>query len=250
MSTPRTDEFLALFTALENHMKRVTGHEGFPSFAEVLRSAAQRNSAVKRYRDDLQSFAGLRNIIVHADGYPKRVIAEPSDEALARFRHLVTAVTEPPKLGARRRTLRLFAHGDPLSGALQYMQSEDFSQVVVFDGHLALLTTEGVARWLEAQVAEDIISVAAASVSDALAHETEQAFVVLSANSTVFDAIDAFTHALEANRIRLSAILVTANGRATERPISIITAWDLPSATRDLAVPGHAQSSLDSRIHS
>jgi hypothetical protein len=44
---------------------------------------------------------------------------------------------------------------------------------------------------------------------------------------TIYDAREAFTHALRRKQPRLFALIVTENGKTTEKPLGIVTPWDL-----------------------
>ncbi len=48
----------------------------------------------------------------------------------------------------------------------------------------------------------------------------------------VYDARHAFTHAIERKQPRIYAILVTQNGKPSERPLGIVIPWDLLEETQ------------------
>ena len=108
------------------------------------------------------------------------------------------------------------------------MRDEDFSQIVIEEkGRVSLLTVEGVAKWLEQQADKDVITVAKVKVSDALACDLPDTFVVMGPEDTIYDAQQAFKNSIEKNRPRLFAVIVTENGKRTGKPIGIVTPWDL-----------------------
>lgn len=108
------------------------------------------------------------------------------------------------------------------------MRDHDYSQLIVRDqGTLALLTTEGIARWLEQQTEVEIINVVDARVGRALAYELADSFVVMRRDAPVDAAHAAFTSAIDREHPRLAAIIVTQNGKRTETPLGIVTPWDL-----------------------
>lgn len=111
------------------------------------------------------------------------------------------------------------------------MRENVFSQTVVeISSGFTLLTTEGVSRWLESQVEEDIISVREARISDALSFEVKGAGLFMARNETVYAAREAFMKVPREGRERLLAILVTDHGRKSEKPLAIVTPWDLLEA--------------------
>jgi hypothetical protein len=86
---------------------------------------------------------------------------------------------------------------------------------------------ESVARWVERQTKDPIIDVSEATVDDALRHEAPNGFRIMRRKDSVYDAREAFARALERKQPRLFALIVTENGKATEKPLGIVTPWDL-----------------------
>lgn len=224
----RADRFVELYNQLGDYLLRITGEHRYVSYYELISAAARHHTVVRRYAADLRKYGDLRNAIVHDRGYPAQIIAEPSEAALLRFATIVDHIIKPKRLEAFSRKLRCFSKDEPLVAGLRYMRDHDYSQVVVRDsGAIALLTTEGIARWLEQQTEQDIISIVDARVGDALAHEVADSFIVMSRDEMIDSAHAAFTSAIELGQPRLVAVIVTQNGRRTETPLGIVTPWDL-----------------------
>lgn len=140
----------------------------------------------------------------------------------------------PQKLIPRfqKSDIRLFSPQDPLVTALQHLRERDYSQVVVrIEGKLSLLTVEGIARWLEEQAQEDIISVREVVITDAWRYEQAENVSIMSRGQTVYDAMEIFMLAIEQRKPRIYALLITEHGKATERLQGIVTPWDLLSVT-------------------
>ena len=135
---------------------------------------------------------------------------------------------DPVTLDDFREEVRTFLKDDPLIGALEHMRGGGFSQVVVREqDKLALLTTEGVAKWLEQQIQEEVINVADAVVEDALAFELPKSFHLMSRRDTLEQAQAAFLSAVERGRERLYAVIITENGKPHETPLGVVTPWDV-----------------------
>ena len=112
------------------------------------------------------------------------------------------------------------------------MRERDYSQVVVrIEGKLSLLTVEGIARWLEEQAQEDIISVREAIITDAWRYEQAENVSIMNRDQTVYDAMEIFMLAIEQRKPRIYALLITEHGKATEGLQGIVTPWDLLSVT-------------------
>ena len=228
LEVTRGDQFLRLYNELDHHLTKLTKTGGRASFDDKLVSASQLHSVVRERLFELQQFGRLRNLIAHTRGYVLASWAEPTDEALVHFRTLVESIVHPePLLPRFERDVRVFAVTTPLVEALAYMRDNDYSQIVVKDQEAyRLLSTEGIARWIEHSYEGDLISVRDATVVDAAAFEPDWTVVRLARKATVEDARQVFLHSLNPNRRRVFAVLVTASGRPNERPLGIVTPWD------------------------
>jgi CBS domain-containing protein len=231
-SVLRGEEFVNRFNELSRHLAKVSQQRPDTRFYSLVDEAAARDAAVRTYADDLKDYADLRNAIVHGTS---ELMAEPTEETLRRFCDILGEVLRPKQLLelSTHPPLRPFQPNDRLVDALRYMRENDFSQIVVRDGEsLGLVSVEGVAQWLESESEDDIISVNDARVHDALKNEPSGSFTLLGRNRNIYDARAAFFEALNSKHPRLFAIIVTHSGRTTEKPLGIVTAWDIFEYTR------------------
>jgi hypothetical protein len=66
------------------------------------------------------------------------------------------------------------------------MREHDFSRVIAHhDGRYSVLSTEGIAHWLEAKSKEDIIALSETRLTDVLNFEPKDSCVYLKVNETV-----------------------------------------------------------------
>jgi hypothetical protein len=105
------------------------------------------------------------------------------------------------------------------------MRDNDFSQAIIFrNGKYVILSVEGIAHWLEAKSKEDLIALAEVQLSDVLDFEPKDTCVYLRASDSVDRAREIFTNDIGK---RVFSALVTESGRAEEKPINIVTPWDV-----------------------
>jgi CBS domain-containing protein len=222
---PRAEEFLRLLNEIDEHLKqRVKRHEG-RGFMMRLEVAARSDPTLHRYREELREFSELRNAIVHYREFPAHVIAEPTEEVVARLRQIYAQVLNPPKLDPTfASSVRVFKAEDPLLSAARFMAEHDHSQVpVLVEGQLALLSTEGIGRWATLNPAANLAGVSAGAI---LPYERQGSYHVMSGEDTVENARLAFHHAL-GKGMRLRAVLVTRGGKPDGKLLGIVTAADL-----------------------
>lgn len=226
----RADRFLAAFSGIERKLREIADADRSTGFYALVDRAAQRSRAVAQFRTDLKEYADLRNAVVHerSDGHP---IADPREESVRAVEDLRRVLEEPPGLlRVGRVTVATCSVDDPIGHAARQMYEGDFSQLPVYDGatFAALLSAETVARWLAASLQSGIGLVEEAPVRDVLTYsEDPDNYQIVARKSTVFDALQLF-EAYSGRGKSLDAILITNAGRREERPIGIVTIYDIP----------------------
>ena len=226
----RADEFVRLYNELTDRLGREARLQHHVSFVELVEQAARRNPVVRRNISLLRDYAELRNSIVHYHSYPGEYVAEPTERTLERFRRLVDQITNRRRLyPTHRKDVRVFDAEEPFTDALRYMDEKDYSQVVIRkDGELKLLTAEGVAEWLQSRAKDPELNLSEYTVGQVHDSEKGEKSAVMKRTQTVDEALDLFSEtALNRRSCRIFAILVTQNGKRTEKPLGIVTAWDL-----------------------
>jgi predicted transcriptional regulator len=110
------------------------------------------------------------------------------------------------------------------------MRARSFSQLpVVADKKITgLLTAETIARWLAARLEGGIGMLEEEPVRNVLRHqEKTRNHAIMSRFATVYDALEEFDKSFHFGE-SLDAIILTHNGRVTEAPTGIVTAFDMP----------------------
>ncbi|MCC7477104.1 hypothetical protein IT575_01485 [bacterium] len=221
-------EFIRLFNELDEHLKKLTRAQRLRTFPERVAEVARHNATVRRWREELRDFSELRNAIIHDRFYPERIIATPTEEALAQLRSIVEQIVQPRTLGGHfESAVQTFSAADKLVTVLRWLRDHDYSQAVIYDGELRLLTVKGIARWLTAQTEVECLMLGDATLEDALAYEQSGCFISMSRNNTIDEAREAFEHELANGQRKLYAILITQGGKLSQKPLGIITPWDL-----------------------
>jgi hypothetical protein len=225
------DRFEGAYNKIDALLRKKVGGGKNLSYSSVVIEAARKEATVHVNKDDLLEYGDLRNAIVHDRGKSVVLLADPRDEVVLKIEQIYSRLSRPTLLRslARPIPLRIFSPTAVLAEVLSYMRENDFSQVaVLLDGKHVLLSTEGVAHWLEAKSKEDIIALSEARVGDVLHFEPTDSCIYLKAGDTVDRAREAF--ARDIGR-RIFSALVTESGKAKETPINIITPWDFVAGT-------------------
>jgi len=193
---------------------------------------ADRKGLISRGRkDDLLAYSDLRNAIVHDRRGTAVLIADPRDDIVLAIEAICNRLAKPRLLKslARPFPMKIFEARDLLPAALKYMRQNDFSQIVVSrDLAYVILSAEGITHWLEDKSKIDILELSASQLEEVLDFEPPDTVRYMKGSNTVDQALALFVNDIEK---RVFSILVSENGRATEKPVSILTPWDAVSGS-------------------
>lgn len=223
----RGKDFQDLFAELEGTLRRLSGIDEEAGFADMV-NRLRNNRAVASRRDLLFRYKTLRNLLMHRNG--QRPVAYPTAEALTGLRRAVEAVrlsgTPLPTNG-----VRTVSPDTPLLDAARTMTANNYSQVPVIDGSgsvAGLLTFADLAAWLARTADGDghVLLSPDATVGH-VAHESGDDFAVIPRTTTRLAAADMLCDTSRATP--LDALLITHNGKRSEKPLGILTRADLPT---------------------
>jgi CBS domain-containing protein len=224
MIMSNASEFIQIFTKFENWMRENAKIGKYASFDGCIAKLEDSNRLIRSHLYFLQSMGRLRNAIVHAENYDETIIANPNDQVVAKFRKITELIMKAPMI------LEYCSKNPPyvskdvsLPKVLRLMFEHDYSQVIVEnDGEYRLLSREGISKWVEANIDNDVVSIAETKVSDVLPHEDTTNCEYLSRVSDVF----AFIDIIGSPKKRVQAVIITENGKSNEKPVGIATVWD------------------------
>ncbi|MGB4406049.1 MAG: hypothetical protein WBI82_04220 [Sphaerochaeta sp.] len=213
-------EFLQIFTRLENWMKERVEKKGYMDFPSMIANLEGSCRQIHSNSIFLNKMGKLRNLIVHENP----ALAEPSKEVICKFGKIVESIMMPPKLVQYCTINPAFVSKSKfLPEVLRHMLKHDFSQVIVQDeGEYRLLSREGVSKWVEANIDNEFAIITGTKVSEVLAYEEKTNCEYVSRSTDVF----AFIDIIGSPKKRVQAVIVTENGKVTEKPIGIATIWD------------------------
>lgn len=221
-------KFVTLYNRIDEYLRRIVQADTRVAYSEIIRSVAENNRVVRQFRDDLLQFGDLRNAIVHSRGKSDEPVAVPLTEIVQHFASIVDSIISPRYADTLGSPVTILLPDTLLEDILSFMRDGDFSQVVVRqDDRHQLLSTDGITNWLRENVSQDVISLKETSAATILPFEPKGTLAFLPRVATIYDANDRFL--LHPDDGRLFAILVTEHGKDREKPLRIITAWDLPS---------------------
>lgn len=176
----------------------------------------------------IRELAKVRNLIAHGADKVARVV--PTAETFAAIKNCqqrLRFLTDGVNIFLK--PIREFSYVESLSDALTFMHNHDFSQIIVRkdDRHLSVLTAIDMADWLAGKIKDDIIQLSETCICDVVSNRQSKRFTILSQSSTVADVQREFTNAVHRDYDNLFCVVLTQNGKPTEKALGIVTPWDL-----------------------
>lgn len=231
-----SEQFISAFNQIEQHLRKKLGADTHVTFSDLVRRVSEKNPAIKIFKDDLLQFGDLRNAIVHSRK-GDYVIAEPHPSTVDSINKILVKITEPKIVSSLFNSSVFVARtDDSLSSVLSIMLSKDFSQAPIMDHDkiIAMLNSEAIAKWLGSK-ADDLIAPQDTRVEEILScSDTRNNFKLISRKTTLFEVLDIFIACI-GNPTPLEALIITEHGKATEKPIGIITrSEDLAMVIREI----------------
>ena len=177
----------------------------------------------------LKEYSDLRNAIVHEriDG---RVIAEPNDYAVAELKKIYDKISTPKKMiEICNHSVKTLSPNDSLSEALSLMNKHDFSQVPIYDNgvFVGMLNPTAISTWMGKIMLNGSINISEVIIKDVLVHKrTSRITLFRPKDVDVYEVLEIYKeYAIKTDRI--DAIIITENGKKTDKPLTIVTDHDI-----------------------
>lgn len=217
-------EFIQIFTKLENWMRDKARIGKYAAFDSCIAKLEISNRLIRSNSYFLQKMGQLRNVIVHGENYDETIIAVPNGDVVTKFRKIAESIMKSPLLlDYCSKNPSYVSKEISLPVVLRNMFKNNYSQVIVDScGEYRLLSREGISRWVEANIDNDLVSITETIVEDVLPHEDIANCEYVNRLTDVF----AFIDIIGSPNKRVQAVIITEHGNPDEKPLGIATVWD------------------------
>ena len=228
--------FIDSYNKIDAQLRELYGFKPQQSFTVVERRSAEKNTVVRRYKNELTDYARLRNAIVHqsTDG---RVIAVPCDDVVEDILRIERQLCTPPTVGEKLREKQVTSIDAAISlrQAVLLIARTGYSNLPVYEGKrmVGILNNRRIIKALGEVLREG-------GSADAFLSQTAAGEVVEPSDLFVYyryvgkqDSLQSVLDAFESNK-KLLAVCVSETGRAGERIVNFITPADLAAIHRML----------------
>lgn len=225
----RSERFEVAFNRIHSWLQKTAQDVPSDKYSELLRVNYPKHSIIRKYYHDLKMYGRLRNSLVHDKIALDFYIAEPHESVVEKIERIAALVSDPKgALGIATRPVFYFTEGTSLIDVLKIIQKRSYSQFPVYneEGFKWLLTSNCIVQWLAGNLLEGGNTEADTKISDLEHLNTGRVVEFAPKNIDIFEVEDIFEKYHQENK-KLEAVLITENGKSAERPIGIITPWDL-----------------------
>lgn len=236
------NDLLKIYNQVDAFLRKQPKSDRNAEHSYLIQLVAKTNNIVAKYESELRAVAQLRNSIVHnpmAENISP--IAYPNPVVVNRYRTIYAAMLKPrlalsiavPASNIYSSTLE-----SSLNKVLKDMNDNIFTHVpIIEDSKMIGIFSENTLLNYLADNAEAIIldDMTIADFKDYLpleSHKSER-FAFLPRNAKLSDVYDIFNRAIKV-RQRIGMLFITEQGKVTEKPLGVITAWDLASSEFEL----------------
>lgn len=227
-SSLRSERFEIAFNKIHLKLKQMVRNET-PHFRNLVYKGAKKYSLIKNHQEELHQFARLRNAIVHNKYDIGQYIAEPHAETVKRIEQICEIFTKPNvALSIATKKVITYNYDDPLDQFIKGIHQHSYSQYPIYQhGHcIGLLTAKSIVRWMATHTINSKVDFTEAKVGDMFSFQKAQPIEFVSKETNIFEVEEMFANA-HMKKKALECVVITETGNKNEKPIGLITAWDL-----------------------
>ncbi len=184
---------------------------------------------IQNFQDELIQFAKLRNALVHEKHSDGSYIAEPHHDVVLRLEHVAQVLSRPQHaMTIATKPVVQFQYKDTLKHILNHVESVTYSNYPIYKGteYIGLLTTKAIVNWMSCHLQKSTVDLSQASIQDVMTYDDERIVHFAPKASTIFEIELLFGKHQQKNK-ELQMIIITENGRRNEKPLGVVTYWDI-----------------------
>jgi CBS domain-containing protein len=232
-----SQELVDLYNEVDAYMRQQYKHDKYSDHIFLIQELAPKNRVIARHQQEMRAVAQIRNIIIHnAFGHIVGPVLQPHTEVVKRYRAVRDALLHP----AEALSIAILAHRIYTASMdtnaiklLKKMNENIYTHVPIMDGDTLLgIFSENTLLAYTADAGEAIITKDMTVVDFAeyipLKNHASEAFEFLPRNASLGKVYEVFNKAIS-KHVRIGMVFITEHGREDEKPLGVITAWDLAS---------------------
>jgi CBS domain-containing protein len=199
-------------------------------FKQLVEVGMKKHSLIRSFYNELCQFAKLRNAIVHEKIDHDFYIAEPHLDIVERIEKIAGYFQKPEiALSIATKDVQHFLENDRLEDVLSCIRKTSYTRFPIYNEKgefIWIVTAAYILNWLTDRIADQVIDLNNARIADIFTNEGKGNVVFISKTSSIFKAEEIYEKFHREGK-KLEAIIITLNGSKNEKPLGIVTSYDL-----------------------
>lgn len=198
-------------------------------FVVLVKVGAKKYQVIETFKKDLEQYARLRNAIVHEKMEVGFYIAEPNAKVVHHIEKIANILSRPNyALTIATKNVVFFDENDSILKVTAAIKQYGYSKFPIYKNQkcIGLLTAGSIMKWMAQHMESGIVNLADVRIADIMKVEQKQSIEFISKEFNLFQVENIFEKAHK-KKNKLEAVVITENGNAGEKPLGIITPWDL-----------------------
>lgn len=237
------EELLKIYNDIDAFLRRQPDSgDRHADHSSLIRQVARHNRVVARYESEMRAAAQLRNIIVHNPlSETASPLAMPHIELVNRYGEIRMALLHPASalsIAVPASQIYTATLETPLRQVLKDMNDNIFTHVPIIKNNqmIGIFSENALLSYLadnsDVIILGDMTMEAFKQYLPLKAHKGEH-FEFLPRRASLADVYTVFNRAIKVRR-RIGMLFITEHGKHYEKPLGIVTAWDLASPEFEL----------------
>jgi len=233
----KSEEFINIYNNLDKYMRNELQVDEYVGHTSIIdRMIKKGNIFFRTYKDDLKSFANLRNAIIHnPDRKTINPIAEPHEIVVSKYKEIMDKVLNPPKalneIAIPSQNIYKINLADNALEVMKIMNKNIFTHVPVLkdDKMVGVFSENTIFTFFtekEEAIFDDEMTIEDFNEFIPIDKHPSEVFIFVPRNITMLEIEEIFKNEINDNK-RISAIFITENGKEDEKLLGLITPWDI-----------------------
>lgn len=198
-------------------------------FKVLLDVGSRKHKIIDKFYGDLRQYAKLRNALVHDKTKLGTYIAEPHIEVVEHIEKIAAIFNQPNyALSIATKEVIYFDSEDPILSILPKIKKYGYEQYPVYQNNkcVGLLETGDIINWISENIIYTLVDFSDIRVRDIIANVKNHPIEFVPKSIDIFSIEDIFEEKHK-DGVKLELVLITENGIPSEKPLGIVTSWDL-----------------------
>jgi predicted transcriptional regulator len=224
-----SERFEVAFNQIHAWLQRNSKHTYSDKFSDLIREGFPKHAIIRKHFHDLKMFARLRNSIVHDKVQLGFYIAEPHERVVEQIENIASQMVEPKlALSIASKPVFYYFEDAKLKDILTVVKKKSYSVFPIYDenGFKWFLTADCIIQWLADRNDESPIQLNDVRVRELYPLKKQLPVEFVNKEVDIFEVEEIFERYHMKNQ-KLEAVIITESGLQREKPLGIVTSWDL-----------------------